>query len=396
MNTGDRNINDTERNRERTFIKDSDRDRERIDSNSDDRIDFDNNREGFLIDSSIDGQDCSIHPEDLKQEKERIDEKFQEVLEELKHERLEHMNVYDQKASVIQDNDQYKEDIYQEKIRQLREEQEMQNRVFEEKIAKVRSEIETAMASMDNKVGQLNQERDVQLRIIDDKMEEVKHEKMKYDELYRIQLGKIKLDNEYKEQMAQVKEERFENQEAHLARQEQLRREKQYRESDFARNMERERNAALIKLKELEGYTVAKGDPDVRGWTVISKNGREVGKIDELIVDKEAMKVRYLDIDLNDSFLESGRDRHLLLPIGVAEIDEHDDLVFIPGIDRALVNKIPAFSGDQVTRDYETTLINVLSADNESETVRSDEGFYDREQFNDSNFYRSRRDKNRL
>ena len=29
-----------------------------------------------MIDSSIDGQDCTIHPEDLKREKERIDAKW--------------------------------------------------------------------------------------------------------------------------------------------------------------------------------------------------------------------------------------------------------------------------------------------------------------------------------
>lgn len=348
-------------------------------------------RERFLIDTSIDGQNCSIHPEDLKREKERIDAKYQQALEDLQRERASHMQVYEEKAGSIRNDDQYKDEIYQEKIRSLREEQSQQNQVFEEKIGRIKAEMDTAMNSLNNKVNHLNEERDVQLRLIDDQMEEVKHEKMKYDELYRIQLGKIKLDQEYQEKMRQVKQERSENQEAHLSRQEQLRKEREYRESDFARNMERERNAALIKLRELEGYTVADDDPDVRGWKVISKNGNEVGVIDELIVDRNEMKVRYLDIDLNDNFLDDGRDRHLLLPIGVAEIDEYDDMVFVPGIDRSLVSKIPAFTGDQVTRDYETTLINVLSADNDERSGSRLENFYDREHFNDSKFYRSRR-----
>lgn len=358
--------------------------------NDDNTINRDD-RGQFLIDSSIDGQDCTIHPEDLKREKERIDAKYQQALETLQQDRVDQMQVYEQKAGNIRNDDQYKEEIYQEKIRSLREDQARQNQVFEEKIARIKAEMDVAMNSLNNKVGHLNEERDVQLRIIDDKMEEVKHEKMKYDELYRIQLGKIKLDQEYQEKMRQVKQERSQNQEVHLSRQEQLRKEKEYRESDFARNMERERNAALIKLRELEGYTVADDDPDVRGWKVISKNGNEVGKIDELIVDRDKMKVRYLDVELNDSFLEGGRDKHLLLPIGVAEIDEHDDMVFVPGIDKALVSKIPAFTGDQVTRDYETTLINVLTADNDDRVGSKLENFYDREHFNDSRFYRSRR-----
>lgn len=397
MRTEDSNKNsDLERNRDKGFTNDSYRNEDNRDRDNDDRH-YDNNsrsvNSGSLFgESYIDGENCNVNPEDLKQEKERIDRKYHESLDVLKRERMEQMNLYENKVQVIRNDDHYKEDIYQEKVRQLREEQKAQNLVYEEKIAKIQTEMETALHSLNNKENQLNEERDVQLRIIDDKMEEVKHEKMKYDELYRIQLGKIRLDNEYKEKMQQIKEERNENQEMHLARQEQLRKEKEYRESDFARNMEKEKNAALIRLKEMEGYAVSDKDPDVRGWKVISKNGREVGTIDELIVDQDAMKVRYLDIDLNDDFLESGRDRHLLLPIGVAEIDEKDDLVFIPGIDRALVSKIPAFDGDNLTRDYETTLINVLSDDSGSSPIRSDENIYDREDFNDSKFYRSRRE----
>ena len=366
-------------------------DRENLEKHGDNASLHRGTREPFLIDSSIDGQDCTIHPEDLKREKERIDAKYQEALEDLQRERANQIQIYEQKAGSIRNDDQYKEEIYQEKIRSLREEQSRQNMLFEEKIGRIKSEMDAAMNSLNAKVGHLNEERDVQLRIVDDKMEEVKHEKMKYDELYRIQLGKIKLDQEYQEKMRQVKRERSENQEVHLSRQEQLRKEREYRESDFARNLERERNAALIKLRELEGYTVASDDPDVRGWKVISKNGNEVGRIDELIVDRDEMKVRYLDVELNDSFLDGGRDKHLLLPIGVAEIDEHDDMVFVPGIDKALVSKIPAFTGEQVTRDYETTLINVLSADNESRSGSKLENFYDREHFNDNRFYRSRR-----
>lgn len=393
MRTEDRNKNsDSDRDRDSSFTNEVSRDRDN-DNLINDNDTRSRSNESIFGESYIDGENCDINPEDLKQEKDRIDGKYQESLDVLKRERMEQMSLYEDKVQGIHNDDHYKEDIYQEKVRQLREDQKAQSLVYEEKIARIQSEMEAALNSLNNKAKQLNEERDVQLRIIDDKMEEVKHEKMKYDELYRIQLGKIRLDNEYKEKMNQIKNERQENQEVHLARQEQLRKEKEFRESDFARNMEREKNAALIRLKEMEGYAVSDKDPDVRGWKVISKNGKEVGTIDELIVDQDAMKVRYLDIDLNDDFLESGRDRHLLLPIGVAEIDEKDDLVFIPGIDRAMVSKIPAFDGNHLTRDYETTLINVLSEDNVTSTGGENENFYDREQFNDNNFYRSRREK---
>jgi uncharacterized protein (TIGR02271 family) len=50
-------------------------------------------------------------------------------------------------------------------------------------------------------------------------------------------------------------------------------------------------------MSELSGYTVEKGDPDPRGWTVVEKAGRRVGRVADLLVDTESMKVRQLLID---------------------------------------------------------------------------------------------------
>lgn len=53
----------------------------------------------------------------------------------------------------------------------------------------------------------------------------------------------------------------------------------------------------LRRMSELTGYTVEKGDPDPRGWTVIEEAGRRVGRVADLLVDTDAMKVRQLLVD---------------------------------------------------------------------------------------------------
>jgi orotate phosphoribosyltransferase-like protein len=60
-----------------------------------------------------------------------------------------------------------------------------------------------------------------------------------------------------------------------------------------------DRIPSLKRLKEIEDeFEVADKHLDVRGWEVLGTNGEKIGKVDELIVDIEAMKVRYLDVDV--------------------------------------------------------------------------------------------------
>jgi hypothetical protein len=71
----------------------------------------------------------------------------------------------------------------------------------------------------------------------------------------------------------------------------------------------------LVPLKELGRFTVAADDPDIRGWAVYSSTGREVGRVDELLVDTDTNEVVMLDIDLRRD------DRHTLAPLRAAWVD---------------------------------------------------------------------------
>ena len=79
----------------------------------------------------------------------------------------------------------------------------------------------------------------------------------------------------------------------------------------------------LIPLRELNKYPVADGEPDIRGWRVFSSTGREVGLVEELLVDTTAGEVVMLDIDLRRN------DRHTLVPIRAAWIDRTTERIVI-------------------------------------------------------------------
>lgn len=78
----------------------------------------------------------------------------------------------------------------------------------------------------------------------------------------------------------------------------------------------------LVPLKDLRDYKVVDGEPDIRGWTVYTATGRELGDIEDLLVDTDLGEVVMVDVDLKRD------DRHTLAPIKAAWIDrEHRRVV---------------------------------------------------------------------
>src|SRR5688572_7005428 len=89
----------------------------------------------------------------------------------------------------------------------------------------------------------------------------------------------------------------------------------------------------VVPLDELRGYEVARGEPDVRGWDVIAGDGRRIGEVDELLVDKAAKKVRFLDVCVDEGLVPDMEEtQRILIPIDSARVQAEDDRVFVDGI----------------------------------------------------------------
>jgi sporulation protein YlmC with PRC-barrel domain len=88
----------------------------------------------------------------------------------------------------------------------------------------------------------------------------------------------------------------------------------------------------LERISQLKDFDVAPGEPDIRGWTVKTAQGREVGSVSDLIVDTEAMKVRQIEVNLNRDATPSSGDHQVMAPIAAADIDTHDKSVILHGL----------------------------------------------------------------
>ncbi len=182
----------------------------------------------------------------------------------------------------------------------------------------------------------------------------------------------------------------------------------------------RDRNK-LIPLDEIDDLEVADHDPDVRGWDVYGADGTKIGEVEQLIVNPAEMKVRYLDVELDDKVHEmrasskDDDDRHVLIPIGRATIDEDQDRVIIQGVQLSGLRDFPSYTGD-ISREYEDKVIHCFDKSGNAEqpliqqrtnvegnsyqalppTAKHNEEhipdeFYNRKDFDENEFYGSRR-----
>ena len=85
----------------------------------------------------------------------------------------------------------------------------------------------------------------------------------------------------------------------------------------------------LTHLTDLKDFKVADGDPDIRGWSVKTSDGVKLGKVTDLLVDGDAMKVRYMEVALDKRIIDLDDDRHVLVPIGAARLNDDDDVVIL-------------------------------------------------------------------
>jgi sporulation protein YlmC with PRC-barrel domain len=102
-------------------------------------------------------------------------------------------------------------------------------------------------------------------------------------------------------------------------------------------------NRNLYYLHELSDYKVADHYSDVRGWEVEDIDSRTIGKVENLLVDKNDKRVVYLDVEVDGSVIEDGYktynvpanhgvhgfvnkdgDNHIIIPIEMATLDEEN------------------------------------------------------------------------
>ena len=131
------------------------------------------------------------------------------------------------------------------------------------------------------------------------------------------------------------------------------------------------RYSTLLQHPELD---FAKGLADVRGWEVrTGVDDEKVGKVDDLVIDA-GNRIRYLEVDTGGLFTA----KRVLLPIGLTQLDEHRDVIWIPNMTKQRFKSLPEYSGDvnTLTEDYERRLLAAFPVGVTGEQAYSAERLY--------------------
>lgn len=162
-----------------------------------------------------------------------------------------------------------------------------------------------------------------------------------------------------------------------------------------------ESNKTLYNLDELSDYKVADEYSDVRDWQVMDSAGRSIGKVDHLLVNKATERVVYLDVEVDQNlidesyktyqesagkgihgFLNEDGENHLIIPIGMARLDEENKLVYADSIDYPTFSKVKRYrKGNDIDFDYELNTLRHYRGDPALHSSNDAEGFYQRDEF---------------
>jgi len=111
---------------------------------------------------------------------------------------------------------------------------------------------------------------------------------------------------------------------------------------------------AYSSLSNYDGVQFPEGLSDVRGYEVRTRDDDDkVGRVEDLVCTADG-QIRYLDVNLGGFFTE----RHVVLPVGAAQVDRTNDVVWITGMTKEQIKALPDYTGDvsSLTTDYESNV----------------------------------------
>src|SRR3974390_1330681 len=149
---------------------------------------------------------------------------------------------------------------------------------------------------------------------------------------------------------------------------------------------EKEYRNNLVELSK-SGYEIVADEPDIRKWKVRNADGIMLGVVDDLIIDKDLRKVRYIVLDLDGKPLNLVS-RKVLIPIGISQFDDMDDVVVLPTITIEQLAALPSYNG-RIRKEEERKIRNLFTVPSPNTRVDyddryDDDRFYEHEHFNDS------------
>ena len=149
----------------------------------------------------------------------------------------------------------------------------------------------------------------------------------------------------------------------------------------------------LYYISELKDYKIKKNDPDIRGWVVKDLDNRIIGKVDNLLVNKELEKVVYVDVNVDQSIIDANHDpyaasatsevrefinkegeNHIIIPIGLISLNRDEKYAFSESINYQTFAETKRYrSGTPISREYEHHVLGSYKRRHDDRDYRDDD-----------------------
>jgi sporulation protein YlmC with PRC-barrel domain len=119
--------------------------------------------------------------------------------------------------------------------------------------------------------------------------------------------------------------------------------------------------ATSIPLREARGFRLPRDAPNPRGWNVFGSDNERVGKVAEMLVDPDQMKVRYLVVDVASDLFLLREDRHVVVPMEAVELRERGGDAWVQGLTAREIALLPAYGGGALDPLVEQRVLDAFS-----------------------------------
>ncbi|MBI3944530.1 MAG: DUF2382 domain-containing protein [Armatimonadetes bacterium] len=87
----------------------------------------------------------------------------------------------------------------------------------------------------------------------------------------------------------------------------------------------RREDLSLTRLEDLEGWQIAEGEPDIRGWGIYYRGGDRIGQVESLIASPKTQDVYFLIVQTGGTLGFGGK--HVLVPMDYVDLDRDNQCV---------------------------------------------------------------------
>ena len=127
-------------------------------------------------------------------------------------------------------------------------------------------------------------------------------------------------------------------------------------------------------------------------WKVKSAEGKNIGKVKELLFDTASLRVRYVIVSLDGKPLNL-LSREIIIPVGLAELNMEDKYVLFPQVTVAHYASLPEYKKGEVAVNTEREIRSVFAPTKAvvyKDPDFNDPDFYNNEYFDEERMYRPR------